>query len=136
MKHTHRREFLAVTAAGAWLATGRGTMAAAPAQAAAWSDEFPRRLSRIKAPVFAKRDFDITKYGAKQGAESDSSEAIIKAIDACNRAGGGRVVVPPGIFYTGAVHLKSNVNLYISAGATLTVYHGSEEVSAGGFHAF
>jgi polygalacturonase len=119
MKHrTHRREFLAVTAAGAWLASGRGAMAA-PAQAAAWSHEFPRLLGRIKAPVFAKRDFDITKYGAKQGAEADSSEAIAKAIDACNRAGGGRVVVPEGVFYTGAVHLKSNVNLYIAAGATL-----------------
>ena len=119
MKHrTHRREFLAVTAAGAWLATGRGAMAA-PAQAAAWSDEVPRLLGRIQAPAFAKRDFDITKYGAVQGAEADSSEAIAKAIDACNRAGGGRVVVPAGIFYTGAVHLKSNVNLYIAAGATL-----------------
>src|ERR1700733_13812775 len=102
MKHrTHRREFLAVTAGGAWLASGRGAMAA-PAQAAAWSDEFPRLLGRIQAPVFAKRDFDITKYGAKQRAEADSSEAIAKAIDACNRAGGGRVVVPAGIFYTGA----------------------------------
>jgi polygalacturonase len=115
---THRRDFLAVTAAGAWLAAGRGVMAA-PAQAAAWSDEFPRLLGRIKAPVFAKRDFDITKYSAKQGAEADSSEAIAKAIDACSRAGGGRVVVPAGIFYTGAVHLKSNVNLYIATGATL-----------------
>ena len=75
MKHrTHRREFLAVTAAGAWLALGRGAYAA-PAQAAAWSDQFPQLLGRIKAPVFAKRDFDITKYGAKPGVETDSSEA-------------------------------------------------------------
>jgi len=118
MKHrTHRREFLAVTAA-AWLTTGRGALAA-QAQAAAWSDEFPQLLKRIKAPVFAKRDFDITTYGANQGAEADSSEAIAKAIDACNRAGGGRVVVPAGVFYTGAIHLKSNVNLCIAAGGTL-----------------
>src|SRR5207253_10127781 len=34
-------------------------------------------------------------------------------------AGGGRVVVPAGVFLTGAIHLKSNVNLYISEGATL-----------------
>ena len=88
-------------------------------QAAAWSDEFPKILARIKPPIFPNREFDITKYGALPRAEADSSDAIAKAIDACNRAGGGRVVIPSGMFYTGAVHLKSNVNLYIAAGATL-----------------
>jgi hypothetical protein len=79
MNHrTHRREFLAATAAGAWLATAREAMGA-PAQAAAWSDQFPQLLGRIKAPVFAKRDFHITKYGAKQGEEADSSEAILQS---------------------------------------------------------
>src|SRR6185312_15717171 len=76
-------------------------------------------LARIKPPIFPNREFDITKYGALPRAEADSSDAIAKAIDACNRAGGGRVVIPSGMFYTGAVHLKSNVNLYIAAGATL-----------------
>ncbi len=117
MKHlAHRREFLAMTTSAAILASGRRAFAE-PSQAAAW-DQIPKILARIKAPVFAKRDFDITKYGAVDGAP-DSSDAIVKAIDACNRAGGGRVVVPAGVFYTGAVHLKSNVNLYVSAGATL-----------------
>lgn len=114
---TRRREFLATATAAAFLTTGRRALAA-PTQAAAW-DQLPKLLARIKAPVFADRDFDITKYGAVTGAEKDSGEAIAKAIDACNRAGGGRVVVPAGIFYTGAIHLRSNVNLYISAGATL-----------------
>src|SRR5204862_1698394 len=35
------------------------------------------------------------------------------------KAGGGRVVVPAGTFLTGAVHLRSNVNLYLAEGATL-----------------
>jgi polygalacturonase len=114
---TRRREFLTMSAAVALLSTQERVFAA-PSQAAAW-DQLPKLLARIKPPVFAKRDFDITKYGAAPGADKDSSDAIKQAIDACNRAGGGRVVVPAGIFYTGAVHLKSNVNLYISAGATL-----------------
>src|SRR5204862_6561618 len=42
-----------------------------------------------------------------------------KAIAACNRAGGGRVVVPTGSFLTGAIHLKSNVNLHVTKGATI-----------------
>lgn len=118
MKHrTPRRDFLATATAAALLSSGRNVFAA-PGQAAAW-DQLPKMLARIKPPVFAKRDFDITKYGATKDNEADSGSAIAKAIDACNKAGGGRVVVPAGIFYTGAVHLKSNVNLYISAGATL-----------------
>src|SRR6185436_14300259 len=40
-------------------------------------------------------------------------------IAACNAAGGGRVVVTPGVFLTGAIHLKSNVNLHVAEGATL-----------------
>ena len=79
----------------------------------------PTILARIKVPRFPKRDFKITDYGARSGDDTDNTEAIRKAIDACHASGGGRVVVPPGIFQTGAIHLKSNVNLHISDGATL-----------------
>ncbi len=79
----------------------------------------PAILSRIKAPKFPARDFNITSFGAAADGKSDSTEAIRKAIAACNAAGGGRVVVPVGVFLTGAIHLKSNVNLYVSEGATL-----------------
>ena len=74
-------------------------------------------LARIKAPQFAERDFPLTDFGAVK--DGDSTEAIAKAITACNAAGGGRVVVPAGVWLTGAVHLKSNVNLHLAEGATL-----------------
>ena len=76
-------------------------------------------LSRIKAPVFPARDFLLTDFGAVAGGQQDCTAAIAKAIDACHAAGGGRVVVPTGVFLTGAIHLKSNVNLYVAEGATL-----------------
>jgi len=79
----------------------------------------PSILARIKPPKFRAQDFNITAYGAQPGADTDNTDAIRKAIEACHAAGGGRVVVPPGVFQTGAVHLKSNVNLHISEGATL-----------------
>ncbi len=87
----------------------------------AWETTYKQILTRIKPPTFPKKDFDITKYGAKAGAANDSSDAVAKAIDAANKAGGGRVVVPAGVFLTGAVHLKSNVNLYLAKDATLKV---------------
>jgi len=76
-------------------------------------------LARIKAPTFPKRDFEVTRYGAKGDGKTNCTQAIRQAIAACTKAGGGRVVVPAGRFLTGAVHLDNNVNLYISEGATL-----------------
>jgi len=108
-----RRGFVGAAAA---LAIGRRLRAAADTDPA---KEMAAVLARIKAPVFPNRVFDITKYGAKQGKSNDSSTAIRKAMEACAAAGGGRVVVPAGDFVTGAVHLKSKVNLHLEAGATL-----------------
>ena len=85
-------------------------------QVTGW-ESVPAILARIKPPKFPARDFNIKDYGAV--AEGDSTEAIRKAIAACKAAGGGRVVIPPGMFLTGAIHLKSKVNLHISEGATL-----------------
>ena len=84
----------------------------------AWK-QMPRILARIKPPKFPKKDFNVVKYGAVAGGKTDCTEAFRKAIEACNKAGGGRVVMPKGEFLTGAIHLKSNVNLHVSKGATL-----------------
>ncbi len=81
-----------------------------------WGD-YETVLARIKAPTFPNRDFPITAHGAKAGA--DATAAIHAAIEACTKAGGGRVVVPPGEWLTGAIRLQSNVNLHVSEGATL-----------------
>jgi polygalacturonase len=82
-------------------------------------DEVPRILARIQAPVFPNRQFDIQKYGAIGDGGTDCTEAFANAIAACNGAGGGRVHVPEGVFFTGPIHLKSNVELHVSEGATL-----------------
>lgn len=88
-------------------------------QADPWTTEYPKILARIKPPKFKNKDYSILKYGAKAGGQVDCRAAINKAIDACSKAGGGRVVVPTGVFLTGAIRLKSNVNLHVSKGATL-----------------
>jgi polygalacturonase len=82
-----------------------------------WREQADAIVARVAAPKFPSRDFEITKYGGKAGV--DASDAIRKAIDACGNAGGGRVVVPAGLFPTGPIHLKSNVNLHVAEGATL-----------------
>ena len=91
---------------------------ATPFRVSGWAD-YDRVLARIKAPTFPDRDFLITDFGAKAGAKIKATQAIADAIAAANAAGGGRVVVPAGEWLTGAIHLKSNVNLHVSAGAVL-----------------
>jgi polygalacturonase len=53
-------------------------------------------LSQIKAPSFPDKDFVITEYGAVADGKTDCTVAFKKAIETCNTAGGGRVVVPAG----------------------------------------
>jgi len=95
-----------------------GKKAWAAAAATGW-ESVPGILSRIKPPEFPKRDFDVTQFGAVADGVKDSTDAIAQAIARCNQAGGGRVVIPPGFFATGPVHLKSNVELHLSPDATL-----------------
>lgn len=72
---------------------------------------------------FAQRvsgeDFLITDFGAKVGSQNINTISINKAIEACYKAGGGRVIVPPGIFRTGTLLMKDHVELHLQAGAVL-----------------
>lgn len=124
-----RREFIATL-----LAAGTGllaptysvspSLAAGPRLLAGGTTDDPwalasEILARIKRPVFPARDFDITRYGAVGDSAKDCTESFQKAISACAESGGGRVLVPSGSFLTGAIHLKSNVNLHVVEGGTI-----------------
>lgn len=113
----NRRDFIKIVSIGAVGIAFFPTLASG--QADPWTTEYPKILARIKPPTFKDKDFSILKYGAKPGGTFDCRAAINRAIDACSGSGGGRVVVPAGEFLTGAVQLKSNVNLHLSKGATL-----------------
>ena len=64
--------------------------------------------------VFNVRDFGAT------GTKGDfAGPAIQKAVDACARAGGGMVYLPPGDYTSGTIHLRSHVRFHVEAGATL-----------------
>jgi polygalacturonase len=91
---------------------------AARADQAEWK-EVPKILKRIVPPKFPARDFVVKDFGAVADGRTDCSEAIRRAIDACSKAGGGRVVIPAGEFLTGAVHLMSDVNLHLETNAVL-----------------
>ncbi|MBX2857741.1 MAG: glycoside hydrolase family 28 protein [Cellvibrionaceae bacterium] len=79
-------------------------------------------VSETKRPNFNKQDFNIQQFGAVGDGKFDCSPAFRAAIAACQKAGGGRVVVSGGSFLTGPIHLKSNVNLHIEQSATIKFF--------------
>ena len=85
-----------------------------------WDTQYKQIEQSIRQPQFGDKVFNITKYGASTKATAAANQkAINKAIDACSKAGGGRVVIPEGTFNTGAITLMSKVNLHVEKGAVL-----------------
>ena len=75
-------------------------------------------FAALDAIVLAS-DFSIADYGAKPDG-SKCTAAIARTVEACAAAGGGRVVVPAGTWFTGSVHLKSEVELHLEKDAVLS----------------
>lgn len=73
----------------------------------------------IRQPVFKKDTSNIVRSGAVGDGNTLNTKAIQQAIDAQHRKGGGVVLVPAGLWLTGPVVLKNNINLHLAQGATL-----------------
>ena len=63
--------------------------------------------------------YNVKDYGATGSKQDNARPALQQAIDACGKAGGGTVYVPPGEYTSGQLHLCSGVRLYLEAGSTL-----------------
>ena len=70
-------------------------------------------------PIGSESTFNVRSYGAVGDGKTLDSPAINKAIEAAVKAGGGTVLVPAGTYLSGSIHMQSNINLHIDAGATI-----------------
>ncbi|HEX6171948.1 MAG TPA: glycoside hydrolase family 28 protein [Chitinophagaceae bacterium] len=77
------------------------------------------KLPVIKSPVFKKDTVSIKKYGAVADGNTLNTKSIKTAIDALSKKGGGVVLVPQGLWLTGPIVLKNNINLHLATGSTL-----------------
>ena len=71
------------------------------------------------APSLRAATFNVRDYGARGDRRSNDAKAIQAAIDACCRAGGGAVCLPPGDYLSGMIRLRTRVTLRLENGATL-----------------
>ena len=78
-----------------------------------------QKLPVVPQVKFRKDSFSITRFGAKADGLTLNTAAINAAIEACSKKGGGVVVVPEGLWLTGPIVLKNNVNLHLKKNALL-----------------
>lgn len=75
-------------------------------------ESLPFEMQQVEQPVFPEYSVNITDFGAVADGKTLNTEAINNAIKDVNSKGGGKVVIPAGLWLTGPIELKSNVNLY------------------------
>jgi len=71
----------------------------------------------VEEPVFPENEVSIVDFGAVGDGQTLNTEAIAGAIAAVSEKGGGRIIIPRGLWLTGPIQLKSNINLHAEAGA-------------------
>ncbi len=91
--------------------------------------EADRIVAAIRRVAIPARDFVITEYGARSGKDGhDARPAIMAAIAAAHGAGGGRVVIPAGLWLSdGPVHFRSHIEIHLAAGALLRFLPNAEQ---------
>lgn len=82
-------------------------------------DNLPFKMQQVTAPVFPDNEVNLKDFGAKGDGSSLCTEAFAKAIEALEKQGGGKLVVPQGVWFTGPITLKSNINLHLNKGAVI-----------------
>lgn len=84
-----------------------------------YTSNLPFIMPAVGFPTFPSRVTKITDFGAVGDGHTVNTEAFAKAIAACSKAGGGRVLVPAGIWLTGPIKLASKIDLHLDRGAVI-----------------
>ena len=79
----------------------------------------PFEMPKIQPPTFKNNVVRIEDFGGKGDGKTLNTEAFKQAIDALARKGGGKLIVPAGVWFTGPIELKSNINLHLEKGALI-----------------
>lgn len=84
-----------------------------------YTESLPFSMPELKAPVFPDYEVNLKDFGANGDGSELCTEAFAKAVEALSQKGGGRLFVPQGVWFTGPITLKSNINLHLDKGAII-----------------
>ncbi len=84
-----------------------------------YTEKLPFSMPEVMAPVIPDYQVKLTDFGGVGDGITLNTEAFAKAIDALSKKGGGKLVVPQGVWHTGPIVLKSNIELHLKAGAVI-----------------
>jgi polygalacturonase len=76
-------------------------------------------MALVQEPSIPDNEVNIKDFGAVSGGQILNTEAFANAIDTVSKMGGGKVVIPAGIWLTGPILLKSNLQMHAEAGALI-----------------
>ena len=84
-----------------------------------YTEKLPFQMSEVSAPVIPNYTVNLKKFGAVGDGVTLNTKAFEKAIAALTKKGGGHLVVPQGVWFTGPIVLQSNIDLHLEAGAVI-----------------
>ncbi|MDR3611524.1 MAG: glycoside hydrolase family 28 protein [Ignavibacteriaceae bacterium] len=85
-----------------------------------YTSNLPFESVEITPPSFRDKQYNVRDYGAVPDGHTLNTDAINNTISKCSDAGGGTVIIPAGLWVTGPIMLKSNVNLHLEKGALVS----------------
>ena len=76
-------------------------------------ENLPFKMEKVTRPQFPNNEVNLKDFGAVGDGSTLCTDAFRQAIDALAQKGGGKLIVPQGVWFTGPITLKSNINLHI-----------------------
>lgn len=117
MRHS---SLLCLIALAAMQATGvSATTIPADYEFASMYREIPFEMEPVHRPVIPAYEISITDFGGNSDGHTKNTEAFASAMKHLSEKGGGKLVVPAGIWYTGPIVFESNVELHLNSGALI-----------------
>ena len=110
----------------AGVAAGCGTSNKAASSASAGKatnrdvyENLPFNMDRVADPVIPDRTVSVSDFGGAGNGTTLNTKAFSDAVEFLERRGGGHLVVPAGIWFTGPIRLKDNIDLHVTANAVI-----------------
>ncbi len=110
-----------------WASALRPAIAQEKTPASAYLSNLPFKMEALVEPKLSPQVFNIKDYGAVPDGRTLNTQAVASAIDACVKAGGGTIVVPPGTWLCASIKLESGVNFHLERGALIQFSHRFED---------